>query len=659
MEKIKTFIGHSFSGDDEIVVNKFLDFFNHLKDLQIPFEWDHAEKAEPEELSKKVFQKMNDKNTFIGICTRKEAIITTLDIKPSFWNPKIFRLKESDFTYKTSDWIIQEIGCAIGREMKVILLLEKGIRKPGALQGNLEYIEFDRNYPEKIFTKITEMLNHLLPPSIVTESIPTSDQSDKPKIDDKIDEINKRAEINQDTTIEISESWSKDEFDHALFRAILSKNKDKENQIITKYKQIFCTDDKVSETIFIARSHYYNNLINKEDNFAKMKCLVEQEPKNPTILYYYGELFQLCGEYNQAVKFFVEASTNSSIPKDKMNYLSQAIICLVDNGSEEYVNLLEELKNICVFENHNDILLDILIKIGKKTKNDFIFTIASEAILNGNPLEQNYRFYLAYRYAEIGQKELSYLHYLFLATQYNSPAYWNNLGVTASSFNLNAKAIQSFRKSSELGNTLSMSNIAYDYISKGFILEAEELCNKAIQIKDYDKNVAGAISAIKAKIDYEKEEEDKILEKAKSIKKILLMFSDAFIKTQLESLPKNWKHPQCQLLIEITNGSFKAIGFYQKKDFNLSLLINPSLNLNPTSSSNAPKENFSIYNILIEGSIKGYMIEANYYEYKAINSQEDIKKDKKELIMIVNDNKNKISAYVKNEYKLFFELILD
>ena len=67
MNKIAAFVGHSFSENDEGVIMKFTDFFETIKELGIDFSWDHATKAEPIELSRKVREKMAGKNLFIGI----------------------------------------------------------------------------------------------------------------------------------------------------------------------------------------------------------------------------------------------------------------------------------------------------------------------------------------------------------------------------------------------------------------------------------------------------------------------------------------------------------------------------------------------------------------------------------------------------------------
>src|SRR5436305_2023268 len=69
--------------------------------------------------------------------------------------------------WKTSDWITQEIGLAIGKGLNLILLIEDGVRNPGGLQGNIEYIAFQRASPEEAFGKLLEMIRALLPRSSI------------------------------------------------------------------------------------------------------------------------------------------------------------------------------------------------------------------------------------------------------------------------------------------------------------------------------------------------------------------------------------------------------------------------------------------------------------------------------------------------------------
>lgn len=129
MAKISAFVGHSFSENDKELVQTFLDYFNHIANLGIGFHWDHAEPAEPKDLFKKVREKMEGKNLFIAICTRKELAIEPVHIKET-WLFKKLKGNRDHFKYKTSDWIIQEIAYALGRGMEIFLFVEKGIRPP-------------------------------------------------------------------------------------------------------------------------------------------------------------------------------------------------------------------------------------------------------------------------------------------------------------------------------------------------------------------------------------------------------------------------------------------------------------------------------------------------------------------------------------------------
>ncbi len=174
MNSISAFIGHSFTENDEALVRIFLEYFDRIKDMNIPFDWDHAKKAQAEVLSKKVLEKMKNANTFIGICTKKEKVIKNVPLKRCFLSKTNYKINAKNYDWKTSDWIIQEIGCAIGRDMKIILLVEEGQRKPGGLQDNLEYITFTRKNPQKKFIQILEMINKLIDSSGKNSAIPNS-----------------------------------------------------------------------------------------------------------------------------------------------------------------------------------------------------------------------------------------------------------------------------------------------------------------------------------------------------------------------------------------------------------------------------------------------------------------------------------------------------
>ena len=138
MAKLAAFVGHSFLDGDRTVIDEFLGFFNRVQGMGIGFSWVHAEAAEPKALSAKILQLIEGKNVFIGICTIKEKAIDPTKLRPTIFRRSYLAADAISFEAKASDWVIQEIGLAIGRNMDLIILLEDGLRLPGGLQGNVE-----------------------------------------------------------------------------------------------------------------------------------------------------------------------------------------------------------------------------------------------------------------------------------------------------------------------------------------------------------------------------------------------------------------------------------------------------------------------------------------------------------------------------------------
>jgi hypothetical protein len=133
MMGIKAFVGHSFNEADKELVRTFLDHFRALSKANAGFTWDHAEEAEAAPLSEKVLAKIQDKNVFIGVCTRSEYAIAHAALKPAPFSKTTLKTTVNDAHWKTSDWMIQEIGLAVwpapgseDTELGVLMELEVG-----------------------------------------------------------------------------------------------------------------------------------------------------------------------------------------------------------------------------------------------------------------------------------------------------------------------------------------------------------------------------------------------------------------------------------------------------------------------------------------------------------------------------------------------------
>src|SRR6516162_7884914 len=187
MNGIRAFVGHSFMEDDQAVVREFLNYFDSLSHSNLNFSWTHAEPAEPKALAEKVKATLADCNLFVAICTRKDRVIAPSKLSETKLPRGFLKGEARDFLWKTSDWIIQEIGLAIGKKLNLILLLESGIQEPGGLQGDIEYISFDREHPTEAFQKMFEMIAAISPklPALTsmsseTRSPPAEEKSEEP-----------------------------------------------------------------------------------------------------------------------------------------------------------------------------------------------------------------------------------------------------------------------------------------------------------------------------------------------------------------------------------------------------------------------------------------------------------------------------------------------
>ena len=163
MEQLKAFVGHSFNESDEKVNNIFLKYFDSLKN-SIGLTYEHAESAEARELSKKVREKMKGKNLFIGIFTAKDLRLPADKIRKGRFPGKKKSFIEGDnvATSATSEWVIQESGYALGKGMNLLFLKEGGVTIYAGLQGDIEYVEFNRAKPTESFIKISESLGSII-----------------------------------------------------------------------------------------------------------------------------------------------------------------------------------------------------------------------------------------------------------------------------------------------------------------------------------------------------------------------------------------------------------------------------------------------------------------------------------------------------------------
>ena len=129
------FVGHSFSDDDKQIVEKFLQLFK-VEGLQCTT----GEKPEANNVDEKVMRLIDECQGVIIIFTRDQKI--------------------EGGNWTTHSWLIDEKSFSLGKNKTVILFYEDIIdqKQKIGIQGDLEYVEFKRQFVEESFTKAIQYI---------------------------------------------------------------------------------------------------------------------------------------------------------------------------------------------------------------------------------------------------------------------------------------------------------------------------------------------------------------------------------------------------------------------------------------------------------------------------------------------------------------------
>jgi len=552
---VKAFIGHSFNDKDTEIVKIIKE---HVESFNI--ECETGEKPQYGYVSEKIKKRIINNNIFVGIftCDKKILLENGQSIKEYF--------------YTTSNWIIQESGFAIAENKKLIFLVEKGIYNFPGLQGDQEYISFNRDRLEKAFTKINNMI------------LSMDDKTSKKitsEIGEKLENIEKSEyELEKDKVQKVNQGKAKEKEVEVLikiFVALKEKEDYREAQKIynEEYKKYLQGNKIIESWAFVLRSSIS---CGDPDAFGKLKVLASENKNSFKVIQQLGIAYEEIDEYQKAIDIFSEARNLLDINKKEdieriIDFYKRESVCLVsDDKYEEAIKLLSNLLYEDCFKEYKSKILDGLAGLAKTKEDIERFFIYAEGSLNIDPTNTDLRFELAYRYSKEGYNKISLLHYKKLTNATKSPGGLNNLGVQYNILKLPAKSINSFFKSAENKETLAMANITERYLNEGFIEDAKREIKKAHDLSRENVEVHGNIGYAKNRMEeiLEKEgkKEKEILEKAEKERKVRVKYSEAFyceVDLRKEKIDGIWSTPWGDIKMIFDKGKNSIKGSGEKK----------------------------------------------------------------------------------------------
>jgi tetratricopeptide (TPR) repeat protein len=561
VENINAFIGHSFEEVDREIVRAFLDYFTTLSNSPgLNFCWEHAEEAQTMAISKKVKEKILGKNLFIGIFTKKERVIKNHLLKKSLLKPKVLVSDESNYEWKTSDWVLQELGYCLGKEMSAIILLEKGVRPISGLQADHEYIEFDRTNPTLSFERIFQQIssNIYKPSSDEVSSEATKELNEEQK-DISISKAKITDWKNPDS------NWDDIDYWVGLWFSVKEKDSSSEAKIYLAFKKKY--EGNLAETALWEAK--YLNIKHRFLNQSPISAIKKLIKDNPDVIDLHLELTEAYERFSSYELAFNECEIAIKASKEfNFYHLSKAVDLLEKSKGAEFAR--SYLKPY--FNKSYKSLMDkynLLKLYGNLNKEDFpnVFLSLAEAALAIEPDDSGLRFDLAYKYSELDLFEFSAYHYKILVKTAPSETHWNNLGVAYGNLNLNTKSIDAYLQSSKLDGTLAKSNLANKLLSIGFAEQAKQLCIKAMTIEDYDKRVTASLESVNEKIDSDLKADEAIDEDTKSERDFSIAFAKAFSTSSTDFKTGFYKYQNCNLEVTVTENRFEAYGVYEREVF--------------------------------------------------------------------------------------------
>lgn len=554
MSEIRAFVGHSFTDDDEIVVGQFLKYLDQLSRSLPDFKWVDAKAAQPEELAAKVLRLISECNTIIAICTKKELVTQGESLRRHWWDPSSVKIRSNSLTWKTSDWIIQEIGLAKSRQMSIIILLEAGCRSPGGLQGDVEYISFERAYPERAFGKLLEMLEALNPRP--TASAPVS-SAEIPK-----DDAAKAEAVDEDDVPD--ETWDLARFENAFFWKLLTRRFEDAEKISNSYLGSNLASSEQARAEWNAHAERMRITWGKNGQLSRLRSTYLENQSNPRISADYAAALAHFKKHSAAADLYLQAVEGAQDFGQKQANTISAVLELARGGRQnEALALLDDLRQQAIGQAGSDgPLASCLMSLADIIKDEHLSIEAMERLVELMPDDYDTRFSLAYAHSQIGNVDLALEHYLLIPEEKRTPVAWNNLGVCYQNLSIHGRAISAYRKAADGSETLAMSNLAYRYISAGFLEEARGELDRAMAQNDPHRNVGEAFATLSDIPEKETKQLEELRRQIKSKADFYQRLSNAILSPNAKEISAQWVAPECTLRLELTGNQIRATGIY-------------------------------------------------------------------------------------------------
>jgi len=569
----KAFVGHSFTEDDKNLVLSVTEFLEAFTGSHSTFSWMHAEAARPEDIVDKVLPMLRSCDIFVGICSKKERVAPPAFFRRSFWTKTTSVINDSKLQWKTSDWIIQEIAIARDREMHLVLLLEEGVRPPGGLHGNVEYIPFQRENMSGAYVRLTQMLGAILGKgagALGADSKMTLPEM--PRTEEQPEHKNDTLRRPPQT------SWRATDYNMGLLHAVLLEDEEYLETLRAAFalSEFGLRDGGLAK--WEARKEYSLLVLDKGGSVEKLTKMVNQHRADPDMVSMLARVLSHFNDERGAAKLHEEAA-RAAVATHNLDAASSNLLIAIESACKtrdeaEARRLIEILTGLPSESNEvKEARLRAIASLGKFKDHPLIRIAAMEYQVSIDPTDADKRFSLAYAYSETDDDAVTLMHYLAIPNARRTESAWNNLAVARQGLKLPVLAIDAYQVADSEGSSLAMSNLAQAYIKAGFYSEAEAMCKKGLESRDPNENLPATFAQIKATRGEEKKIEEAAIVEAEPRSRVMQGFGEGTLGTIKSPLPVRWTGPQGPLTLTHSTDEIVISGQYAQQQNSLSRAI--------------------------------------------------------------------------------------
>ena len=270
--------------------------------------------------------------------------------------------------------------------------------------------------------------------------------------------------------------------------------------------------------------------INAVAKLKQYKSDKKYEDKLDYILNTLGRYYEVTEQFAESLEQFRAAEKIARKSIDKAYALaSQARVLSASGEPNESLTILSaalaqftDLDALAVIYRE---LADTHETLGNKLEQ----VIALEKVAQYRPTEKDALFKAAFAQSAAELPYLSLHNYIRdLTIAPDESMARNNYAVQLAELGLPIHAVRQYRKAQTSGNTLAMANLAYLYMDKGFVDDAEQLLQKAQKIDGYHGNVDRALARLR-------EDREQEVKKVEGVEKWGCIYQ-AFIRSFAEAL---------------------------------------------------------------------------------------------------------------------------